>query len=496
MRAEFVLRPWSPTPGPLRLLEFAPVKRLVRIFILVPILGVVCLHAEVIHLKNGRTIWADQVRDSGNRVEYDVGEDSYAIPKSSVERIDAGGIRPEYAASGDKPAEDIPAYAPNDDIKSDPAVAGKIVRDGKVDTDALAAIEQQGNSELSAAAYFLAGKYELEHGNFPKARGFLESAMRFQADNPTILNYYAALLVRTGNASEALAYAERSVRAAPDSADSLTMLGYAQFAANHTQDAIQSWKRSLQIRPDTAVQQLLAKAQRDAAAEANYSEHESSHFNLKYEGKETADTLRRDLIATLESDYDDLVRDLGVAPHSSIAVVLYTEQAFFDVTNAPSWSGALNDGKLRIPVEGLTSVTPELARVLKHELAHSFINQLSAGRCPTWLHEGIAQLEEPKRVANGSRLAQLFQAQQEIPFNSLEGSFMQFSPLEATLAYEESLAAAGYINDTYGMSELSRILQRLAEGDSTEAALRSTIHSDYRQLEFEVGKYLAGKYGN
>ena len=69
--------------------------------------------------------------------------------------------------------------------------------------------------------------------------------------------------------------------------------------------------------------------------------------------------------------------------------MLYTEQAFFDVTQAPSWSGAVNDGKLRIPVQGLDSVTSDLARVLKHELAHSFINQLTGGRCPQWLNEGL-----------------------------------------------------------------------------------------------------------
>jgi hypothetical protein len=46
------------------------------------------------------------------------------------------------------------------------------------------------------------------------------------------------------------------------------------------------------------------------------------------------------------------------------------------------------------------------------------------------------------------------------------------------------------------MSDLQRILERLGQGSSTEAALRATIHSDYGQLEVEVGKYLIGKYGN
>jgi len=138
-----------------------------------------------------------------------------------------------------------------------------------------------------------------------------------------------------------------------------------------------------------------------------------------------------------------------------------------------------------------------LSRVLRHELAHSFINQLSGGRCPQWLNEGIAQALEPKSLSSrGRRLAELFKARQEIPFNTLEGSFMRFSPAEAVLAYDESLAAVLFISDTYGLSDLHRILQRLGEGNSSEAALRATIHDDYGQLQGEVRKYLIGKYGD
>jgi hypothetical protein len=191
------------------------------------------------------------------------------------------------------------------------------------------------------------------------------------------------------------------------------------------------------------------------------------------------------------------VRDLGNPPRDNILVTLYTEQAFFDVTHAPTWSGAMNDGKLRIPVSGLSSVTPELARVLKHELAHSFITQLSGGRCPPWLHEGIAQLLEPKSLGgDGHQLAVLFKMQQNIPLNALEGSFMNFSGAQAYVAYAESLAAVSYINDSYGMSDIQRILERLSQGNSTEAALRATIHSDYGQLQDDLAKYLADKYGD
>ncbi len=452
--------------------------------------------ADTIHLKNGSTILADHVRENGNRYEYDIGDDSYAIPKSSVDRVEAGGMPALRSSSAGKSGGELPAFVPVDNLADEGDLPKTIVKDGKVDSEALSKLESKGNAELSATADFIAGKFEFEHGNIDQARRYFDSALRFQPENSTVLTYYAALLVRTGNPSQALTYAQRAVRAAPESPDAYTVLGYAQMASDRTKDAVASWRHSLGLRPDPTVQQYLAKAQREQNVESDFAQRESSHFVLHYEGKQTSETFRGQILAALESDYDDLARDLGTPPRDNILVTLYTEQAFFDVTRAPSWSGALNDGKLRIPISGLNSVTPDLARVLKHELAHSFINQLSAGRCPPWLHEGIAQLLEPKSMGgDGHQLARLFKTQRNIPLNVLEGSFMRFSGGEALVAYAESLAAVSYINDSYGMGDIQRILQRLSEGSSTEAALRATIHSDYGQLESDIGKYLSDKYG-
>ncbi|MGB8061591.1 MAG: tetratricopeptide repeat protein [Candidatus Sulfotelmatobacter sp.] len=451
--------------------------------------------ADTIHLKNGRTILADHVRENGNRYEYEIGEDSYAIPKSAVDHVEAGGV--PVHAGGDAKLPDLPSFTPPDSLASEGDLVGKIIKEGKVDGDALASLEAKGNSELTATADFIAGKFEFEHGNVAQSRQYFENALRFQPDSSTILTYYAALLLRTGNAAQALPYAQHAARSAPDSPDAYAMLGYAQFACDRTKDAIASWKHSLELRPDPAVQRLLAKAQREQSAESDFTENETSHFVLHYEGEQTSDVLRRQILAALESDYDDLARDLGTPPRDNILVTLYTNTAFFDVTNAPAWAGALNDGKLRIPVSGLTSLTPELARVLKHELAHSFIASLSSGRCPTWLNEGIAQFLEPKNLTSEGRpLAQLFKAQQDIPLNMLEGGFTRFSGVKASIAYAESLAAVSYINDSYGMSDVQRILERLSQGSSTEAALRSTLHSDYGQFESDLGRYLADKYGD
>ncbi len=105
--------------------------------------------AEVIHLKNGRTIWADHVHENGAHLEYDIGDNNYAIPKSSVERIEAGGIAPPYASSdaNAKDLEDLPTLAPVHNFGNQLELIAKIIRDGRVDPDALAVLDQQSDSD-------------------------------------------------------------------------------------------------------------------------------------------------------------------------------------------------------------------------------------------------------------------------------------------------------------------------------------------------------------
>jgi len=233
------------------LLECALMRLRVTFFALLLIPALRGTWADTIHLKNGRSIVADSVRENGNRYEYEIGEDTYAIPKSSVERIDAGGV-PAHSSGGGKVA-DLPAFAPPDTLGNEGDLVGKIVKEGKIDTESLSKLETKGNPELSATADFIAGKFEFDHGNIAQARQYFENALRYQAENSTILIYYSAVLVRTGNASQAVSYAQRAVRSAPESPDAYTMLGYAQFASDHTKEAIVSWKRSLELRPDSKV---------------------------------------------------------------------------------------------------------------------------------------------------------------------------------------------------------------------------------------------------
>src|SRR5579862_2289010 len=106
--------------------------------------------ADTIHLKNGRTILADRVRENGNRYEYEIGDDSYDIPKSAVERVDDGSVPVRAAADAKLP--DLPTFIPADTLGGEGDLVGKIIKEGKIDGDALAGLEDKGNPELTATA--------------------------------------------------------------------------------------------------------------------------------------------------------------------------------------------------------------------------------------------------------------------------------------------------------------------------------------------------------
>ena len=449
-------------------------------------------------LKNGDRIVADFAQERNDRVEYSIGDNTLSIPKSIVARIEKG---PAAVAPAQQTTAKIAAQIGADDLPPiHEEIAGgdlvaRVIRDGAVDTRALRAIESEGLPELSAMANSIAANFEQKRSNLPAAARYLQAALVFLPDHTILLENYTSVLLQLGRPQEAISYAMHATRSNPQSADAFVLLGYAFYKNDHNRDAVMAFKKSLQLRPDPRVQQVVERVERESSAEAEFRQQETNHFTLRYEGSQAADTLRIQILESLEADFKDLSNDLGASPRN-VFISLYTDQAFFDVTHAPAWSAALNDGKIRVPISGVKSMTGELAQVLRHELTHSFIQQITHGRAPQWLHEGMAQVEEGRSTsAFGVRLAALYASGHAIPLNLLEGSFANFNSEEASVAYAESLAAVEYIRNTYGMSDLARLLQRLGEGQPVESALRSTIHEGYAGLESEVTNYLKKNYG-
>jgi hypothetical protein len=348
---------------------------------------------------------------------------------------------------------------------------------------------------IAALAHHAAAQFELSHGDMEHALADERTALTFAPEEPALLMNVAYLHLRRSEYKQSLDYLDRARRVAPNNADVPKLAGWAYYGLNKMDQAVAEWKRALALRPDPEVQAALDKAQRDEQEEESYKENQSNHFNLRYSGA-AEPALARDVLHTLETHYTAIESELNFTPPDSIGVVLYTRQAFADITRAPGWVGALNDGRIRVPVQGLTAVNPELSRVLKHELTHSFVGQKTRGHAPTWIQEGLAQWMEGKRSGdNADVLAQVHRDGHAPSLASLEGPWMGLPSDDAGHAYAWALANVEYIVQADGMGDIERILDRIGSGSSTEAALREILHSDYEDLMQSTADYLRKTYG-
>ena len=375
-----------------------------------------------------------------------------------------------------------------------------VVHDGAIDREYIGKLENEARSGgrqaglIAAIGHHAAAMFELSHGDMEHSLQDERTALTFAPDEPALLMHLAYLHLRRSEYRQSLEYLERARRTAPDNAEVAKLAGWAYYGMNKVDQAVAEWKRALALHPDAEVQAALDKAQRDKQEEENYKENESAHFTLKYSGG-AAPALARDVLRTLEMHFSAIESELNFTPPDSIGVVLYTQEAFADITRAPGWVGALNDGRIRVPVQGLTGVNEELSRVLKHELTHSFIQQKTRGHAPTWMQEGLAQWMEGRRSGeNAASLAQVY-GDGQASLERLEGPWMGLPADSARYAYAWALANIECIVEKDGMGDMERILDRLASGASTQVALKEVLRSDYRDVERATAEYLRKTYG-
>ena len=144
-------------------------------------------------------------------------------------------------------------------------------------------------------------------------------------------------------------------------------------------------------------------------------------------------------------------------------------QQFHDFTSAPDWSDGLFDGRIRMPVGGLSKDPLRFEHVLTHELVHAMIAGLAPRNVPGWLHEGLASYFEPVDRAAAERSLKRWPA---VPLSVLQGSFGRLGTNQAVVAYTVSVVAAGMAVDRLG-PRTAALIQALGDGRSLESALTS-----------------------
>ncbi len=450
-------------------------------------------------LKNGRRITATNVVEENGRVSYETPAGRLSLPRSIVERIERGEALTTEPASSSAAQLSL-AAPPVEPAEAYEDVTRAAVHDSSIDRDYVTKLEEAARtgaaaaSARAAAAHRAAARFELHRGDLEQAIAHYRRALVYTPDQLNVLLNISYLHLWRSEYTAALDYLERARRVAPNSADEAKLAGWAYYGLNRIEQAVEEWRRAERIRPDAEVEHALERAQRDLETESSYREGETRHFVLRYHGG-AAPQLARNVLRTLEEHFRAIESELNFAPPEPIGVILYTEEAFGDITRVPGWVGALNDGRIRVPVQGLASVPTELSRILKHELTHSFIQQKTRGRCPVWLQEGIAQWMEGQRSGESAAdLVGTYERRVSLPLAAMEGTWMNLPDQVAAYAYAWSLAVVEYIVATYGMGDIERLLDRISNSASTEAAVRGVLRMDYADLERETVRYLRRTY--
>jgi hypothetical protein len=265
--------------------------------------------------------------------------------------------------------------------------------------------------------------------------------------------------------------------------DIYAALGEKYYLDGDLESALHSFLRGAELDyTNSYVMKRLAVLTGEYTAESDFRVKEGSHFIVKYDAGENA-VLGNLVSILLEEAYMRVGYDFGHYPEDMIEAVLYTKEQFRDITKSPGWTGAIYDGRIKIPVGGLIERTDLLEGMLFHEYSHAVVHRVAKGRAPMWLNEGFAQYVEGKRVSDrqGEYLKEII-GESRFSLRNLEGSFMRLGSKDAHKAYLMSLSATEYIIEEFGSFSAISILEKLGAGESLDDAVSGAVYLPYDVL--------------
>jgi len=322
-----------------------------------------------------------------------------------------------------------------------------------------------------AVTYAEMAKRDLNAGRYAKAAERFKEARELLPENRELgLMRGVALYL-----DKEYAAAQSEFLQAGEGSEPLIYLGKISYDTGDLPGALSLWRRAQEKEPANKVlASLVEKAERELPVESRMDKGYSSMFDLSFDA-ELPPGLSAEVLDALESAYNQVGADLGLFPTARIPVLLYTKRDYSSVTAGPDWSGGLYDGKIRLPVGGATKVTPQMRAVLFHEFTHVLVAELTRGNIPTWLNEGIAEIQGRKEYATATPELRLAGEGDLLPLTTLSGPFTSMPGAQAGLAYRQSYSMVQFMVSRYGWYAIQQLLKHLGEQATMEQAAAKAL---------------------
>lgn len=216
---------------------------------------------------------------------------------------------------------------------------------------------------------------------------------------------------------------------------------------------------------------------------------------ITLEAEEPRAPLGRALLARLREIHGEYTKLFGVLPNVTSTLKLMPADQFYEATKTPRWTNAIYYRKqIIIPVGGNESADNEnLVRSLRHEYLHAIVNQLSNGRCPGWVDEGLAQwIEGDENPALRQALSRWLKNNSPVSFSLLQGGFTKLQAAMVPAAYAQSLVATQSLISKYGVGRLVSYLKELGSGEDKDRAFERSFGVEVESFERALGGELKG----
>jgi tetratricopeptide (TPR) repeat protein len=331
-----------------------------------------------------------------------------------------------------------------------------------------------------------AGWKFVEQRDGARAAKVFAEALSLEPNNPVLLFGAGSAAYVDRRLKDATAHLQRALEFNPKLTQASVLLGEIAYAEGDVSVAITTYEKALKYAPgDQHLTQRLAAWRADSEVHKNFDERQLNRFRVMFQGHADA-SLARQATEMLNAAFWEIGAKLGAYPTDDVVVMLYTEQQFRDITQAPEWASGIYDGRIRIPAAGANQSLKSFERVLTHELVHAIVANAAPRGVPAWLHEGLAQYFEGDDPQVARRRLRAAGRDRLIPLRSLDQSFSRFGAAQAQVAYDEALVAVDVIMQRPGLNWPS-LFRALSETDRTDRTFDS-FGFPYSDLEAQFGR--------
>lgn len=268
------------------------------------------------------------------------------------------------------------------------------------------------------------------------------------------------------------------------------LLGRIAYFRQDADTAHDYWERALS-EPDItekqkkAIEEDIRKSTDEKESEDDLKDYRSDKFIIKYNQDELSASAYK-VNSVLRSAYRVVGRYFNHFPSEKITVLIYNAEIFKQATgNSHGGIRALYDGKIRLPAIDAKTDLITFKSLLWHEYTHALVYEIAGPRCPVWLNEGLAQIQEDSIVPiKTPALRAAVRTQTTIPFQLIFSKHDGIpKDIDVGLFYQQSYSMTRYLLKRYQLYKVKKILIDLKKNKPVEKAFQDHLYLSPERFE-------------